>query len=53
MKGTVVVYYSRSGTVRRVAEQLAALLGADLEEIRETKDRAGFLGLISSGRTPS
>ena len=50
MKETVVVYYSRAGKTRRVAEQLAELLSADLEEIRESKDRAGFFGLISAGR---
>jgi len=49
MNETVVVYYSRVGKTRRIAEQLAAILKADLEEIREMKDRAGFLGLLSAG----
>ena len=50
MKQTVVAYYSRTGVTRKVAEQLAALLDADLEEIREAKDRSGVLGLLGAGR---
>ena len=41
MKQTVVAYYSRTGGTRKVAGQLAAILDADLEEIREAKDRSG------------
>ena len=48
MKPIVIVYYSRTGVTREVAEQLAALLDADLEEIREAKDRSGALGLLSA-----
>ena len=48
MKPTVIAYYSRTGVTRKVAEQLAALLDADLEEIREAKDRSGVLGLLSA-----
>jgi flavodoxin len=49
MKSTVIAYYSRTGVTRKVAEQLAALLDADLEEIREVKDRSGILGWLSGG----
>jgi flavodoxin len=48
MKPTVIAYYSRTGVTRKVAEQLAALLDADLEEIREAKDRSGVLGWLSA-----
>jgi len=41
---TLVVYYSRSGHTRRIAEEVAAALGADLEEIREPGDRSGLFG---------
>ncbi|MGD0901166.1 MAG: flavodoxin [Thermoguttaceae bacterium] len=37
MKPIVIAYYSRTGVTRKVAGQLAALLDADLEEIREAK----------------
>ena len=50
MKDTVVVYYSRTGKTRWVAEQLASILDADLEEIRERKDRSGFLGYLGAGK---
>jgi menaquinone-dependent protoporphyrinogen IX oxidase len=40
----LVVYYSRSGTTRRIAQALAAMLGGTLEEIAETKSRASLLG---------
>ena len=48
MKQIVIAYYSRTGGTRKVAEQLAAVLNADLEEIREAKDRSGLLGLLSA-----
>ncbi|MGO8703617.1 MAG: flavodoxin family protein [Candidatus Brocadiia bacterium] len=48
MKQTVVAYYSRTGGTAKVAGQLAAILDADLEEIREAKDRSGVLGLLSA-----
>jgi len=44
----LVVYYSRSGTTREVAEQLATLLGADLEEISDPTPRTGVLGFLLS-----
>jgi len=48
VKPIVVAYYSRSGGTRKVAELLAGLLDADLEEIREAKDRSGAFGLLGA-----
>jgi flavodoxin len=45
----VIAYFSRTGRTRMVAETLAELLGADLEEIRERKARRGLLGAIGAG----
>jgi len=45
----LVAYYSRSGNTRQVARALASRLGADIEEVRDTKDRSGILGFIISG----
>ena len=45
---TLVVFYSRSGTTRRIAEALAEALKCDLEEITEPKPRIGFLGYLRS-----
>jgi hypothetical protein len=50
MNPIVVVYYSRTGVTRHVAERLASILKADLEEIRETVDRSGLIGYIKAGR---
>ena len=44
----LVVFYSRSGTTRRVAQALAEAPKCDLEEITEPKPRAGFLGYLRS-----
>jgi flavodoxin len=46
----LVVYYSRTGKTKRVAEAIAKNLGADLEEIRDTKSRRGLFGFLRSGR---
>jgi len=45
---TLVVFYSRSGTTRRIAQALAEALKCDLEEITEPRPRTGFLGYIRS-----
>ena len=41
---TLVVYYSRTGTTRRLAADLAQALGADIDEIHDAGGRMGFLG---------
>ena len=45
---TLVVFYSRSGTTRRIAQALSEILECDLEEITEPTARTGFLGYIRS-----
>ena len=46
---TLVVYYSRSGHTRQVANEIAAHCGADLEVIREANSRDGLVGYFHSG----
>jgi flavodoxin len=46
MKKTLIVYHSRSGTTRRVAQALAQRLDADLDEIRIVQPLAGSLGVL-------
>ena len=46
---TLIVYYSRTGTTRRVAEELKTMLSADLDEIKDHKGRGGPLGFLQSG----
>jgi menaquinone-dependent protoporphyrinogen IX oxidase len=49
MAGSVlVVYYSRSGTTRAVAEALTKALDCGTEEISEKKGRAGWRGYLRS-----
>lgn len=50
---TLIVYYSRDGSTRKVAEELKGLLGADIEEITEPKGRGGPIGWIKSGKEAS
>jgi flavodoxin len=47
-KEALVVCYSRSGTVRRVASHIAAALGAELELIEEVGSRLGVGGYMRS-----
>lgn len=46
----LVVYYSRTGTTKKVAEMIAQKLGAEVEEIKDTVDRRGAKGYLISGR---
>ena len=47
----LVTYYSRTGNTKKVAEKLALLLKCAIEEIHDTKNRKGFLGWLSAGKT--
>jgi flavodoxin len=46
---TLVVYYSRTGNARFVAETIAAEVGADIEEVIDLKKRSGAFGFLSGG----
>ena len=45
----LVAYYSRTGTTRKVAEELTFLLKCVSEEIHDNKNRKGILGYLSAG----
>jgi len=47
---TLVVYYSRTGNTRLIGNEIAAALGADVEELKDGKNRAGPIGFLLSGR---
>lgn len=46
---TLVVYYSRTGNARFVAETIAAEVGADVEEVVDQKNRSGALVYLTGG----
>jgi len=50
MPKTLIIFYSRTGTTKKVAQNLAAKLNADTEEIIAQKDRRGIWGYLISGR---
>jgi len=47
---SLVVYYTRDGNTRFVAETIAAEIGADIEEVVDLKKRSGILGYLNGGR---
>ena len=46
---TLVVFYSRSGTTKRVAQEVAKALNADIDELIDKKSRKGILGFLRAG----
>ena len=42
----LIVFYSRTGNTKTVAEALRETFDADLQEIRDLKDRSGISGFI-------
>lgn len=46
---TLVVYYSRTGTTRKLAEKIASILGCDIGEIIDLKNRKGLFGFLGAG----
>jgi flavodoxin len=50
---SLVVFYSRSGKTKQVAEKITELLKADLEEVIDLKSRKGIFGWLSAGKDAS
>ena len=46
---TLVVYYSRTGKTKFVAEKVAAELKADIEKVIDLKNRNGRFGFLKAG----
>lgn len=47
---TLVVFYSRTGTTKKVGEGIANRLNCDSEEIIDLRNRKGIFGYIFAGR---
>lgn len=50
MKKILVVYYSRTGHTKKIAEEISKNLNADIDEIIDLKDRKGMKGYITGGK---
>lgn len=46
----LIVYYSRTGTTRKIAEQIQHALNGDIDEIKDSRRRSGIIGWLRSGR---
>jgi len=46
----LVVYYTRTGTTKRIAVEIAGALNCDIEEIIDTKKRTGPIGSFAAIR---
>jgi len=47
---TLVIYYSRTGNAKFMAETITSELGADIEEVIDLKNRKGKLAFLPAGR---
>jgi flavodoxin len=50
MNGALIVYYSRTGFTRRIAEEIRARCGGHVEAIEEVRSRLGIFGYLRSAR---
>ena len=46
----LIAYYSRTNFTKKLAEELATSLSADIEEVVDLKDRRGPLGFVMAGK---
>ncbi|HOW60701.1 MAG TPA: flavodoxin [Candidatus Moranbacteria bacterium] len=46
----LIIYYSRTGTTKKIALAVAKRIGAEVEEIKDTINRDGIKGYLISGR---
>ena len=50
---TLVVFYSRTGNNKKIADLIKEKIGGDIEEIIDLKNRKGLIGWIRSGMDAS
>jgi flavodoxin len=46
----LIIFYSRSGNTKKLAEAMAQALACDIEELADTQKRSGLFGWLRSGR---
>jgi len=47
---TLILFYSRTGITKKIAENLTNSLGADMEEVFDTVNRSGVFGYMRAGK---
>lgn len=47
---TLILFYSRTGTTKKVAEKIATILKADIEEVSDSINRSGIRGYLIAGK---
>ena len=45
---TLCMYYTRTSTTKEIMENIAKIIGADVAEYTDGKDRSGFLGYVGA-----
>ena len=45
---TLCLYYTRTNTTKEIMENIARIIGADVAEYTDGKDRSGFLGYLGA-----
>lgn len=45
-----VIYYSRTGKTKKVAEELALIFGAEVARVLDKKERKGIIGYFGAGK---
>lgn len=50
MKNTLIVYYSRTGITKKLADFVANKIGVTTEEIKDTVSRTGAVGYLLAGK---
>ena len=45
---TLCLYYTRTNTTKAVMENIAGILGADLAEYTDGRERSGFFGYVGA-----
>jgi flavodoxin len=47
---SLIVYYSRTGRTRKIAEVIKASLNAEIDEIQDSESRSGIIGWLKAGK---
>jgi flavodoxin len=47
---TLIVYYSRTGRTKKIAEEINKVLDGDIEEVQDMKPRSGIIGWLGAGK---